>query len=68
MAKKKSENPVQFLDTGEATGKIIKCLQKASSASGQRPLVIFADWTEIVEATLQAMPECPFQYKCRKSK
>jgi hypothetical protein len=57
VAKKKATKPAQFFGTGEAARKIIKCLEKASSASGQRPSVIFADWTEIVEATLQAMPE-----------
>ncbi len=46
---------------------IIKCLEGVCRYTGERPAVVFDHFLEITNATLEGLPECPFQRKCRKA-
>jgi hypothetical protein len=57
MAKGNSENSSGPLHgTGQYVQRIIKCLEKVNSMSGYRPTQVFADFTQLVEASLDALP------------
>lgn len=57
MARKKPLPPGLGQGTGFYTQEIVKCLEQAHRASGQRPYTVFDDWTRIVEASLTALPD-----------
>lgn len=52
-----NHNPGAGRGTGFYTQEIVKCLEQAHRASGQRPYTVFDDWTRIVEASLTALPD-----------
>lgn len=45
-----------FHGTGQYAREIIKCLEKVNACSGYHPTAVFADWTQLVEVCLEALP------------
>jgi len=42
--------------TRDFAGEIVKCLARITAISGYGPAIVFDDWTHIVEASLEALP------------
>ena len=42
--------------SGQTADQIIKCLEQASSLTGQRPHRVFDNWLQLVEVTLEMLP------------
>ncbi|MCB0164493.1 MAG: SAM-dependent DNA methyltransferase [Anaerolineae bacterium] len=58
MAKRRPPQPGagHFHGSGQYVRQIIKCLEKVNAVSGYHAYQIFDDWTQLVEACLEALP------------
>ncbi len=58
MATRRQPKPdtSHFHGSGRYVRQIIKCLEKVNAVSGYQSCQIFDDWTQLVEACLEALP------------
>jgi len=59
MAKQKNSKPGQghFHGSGQYVQQIVKCLEKVNGIAGYHPATVFDDWSQLVEACLETLPD-----------
>ena len=59
MAKQKKSKPGNghFHGSGQYVQQIVKCLEKVNGIARYHPAAAFDDWSQLVEACLEALPD-----------